>query len=86
MADVQHSDPIVQLEARQSLGDYERFTVPACISQLETHDVGPSCAIILGLLEDGSAYEPLKEAQQNPDLRKGHKRRIARALEKLEAN
>lgn len=86
ITDLNSSDIIKQLEARQILGDFEIYTVPACITQIETKDVGPSCAVILGHLESGEAYDAINKAFLNKDLKYWHKRKLSFALSKLEAS
>ena len=84
LSETTSNDAVTQLEARQVLGDYEMFVVPACITQIETHDVGPSCVTILGLLEAGSAFEALEQAQENSKLSRRHQKKIERAIEILD--
>ena len=78
------SDMVIQLEARQSLGDFEVYTIPACISQLKTNDVGPNCATILSMLEAVSAVDMLREAYTSPDIKFRHKKKIKKAINELE--
>ena len=78
------SDPVLQLEARQSLGDYETYTIPACLRQLQTSDVGPNCATILSMLESASSLEVLHEAYSNERLTSRHRRKIKSAITNLE--
>lgn len=79
------NDPMMQLEQRQYLSDLEMHTVPACITQLTTKDIGGMCADILRYLEADEALKDLETALDSSPLNKRHHRKIEKAISSLKA-
>ena len=84
VADREHGDEVVVMEARQALMVFDDELARTCIDQLDVQNLTGLCADILGLLGTAEAEAPL-EAQLEREDRGGVERRIEKALEAIRA-
>ena len=84
VADREHGDEVVVMEARQALMVFDDELARTCIDQLAVQNLTGLCADILGLLGTEEAEAPL-EAQLELEDRRGVERRIEKALEAIRA-
>jgi len=77
-------EEIRNIEARQTLADFDTLVAPRCIRQLKVDSIRQPCAEILGMLETTAALPALKAAQVNAH-NKREQRIIASAIKRIES-
>ena len=77
-------DDLTRADAMQVLTDFDQLVAPACIRHIALPEVTAACADILRLLETRTALSALK-GQLERETRRREKRRLTKAIERIEA-